>query len=89
MFGASLNKKKILNEDCDRKSERQATWKLRKWTRGEGYKTVVVNKDSVDKKSEEINDDIVLTQEIIGGNENDITKVIQMLLRCYIASVPV
>lgn len=76
MFGASLNKKKILKEDCDKKSERQATWKLRKWTKGEGYKTVVVNKDSVDEKLEEINDDIALTQEVIGGNENDATKVI-------------
>ena len=37
---------------------------------------MIVNKDSVDEKSEEINDDIALTQEVIGGNENDATKVI-------------
>ena len=75
MFGASLNKKKILNEACDKKSERQATWKLRKWTKREGYKTVVVNRHSVDEKSEEINDAIAPKQEIVGGNENDVTKV--------------
>ena len=75
MFGASLNKKKILNESCDKKSERQATWKLRKWTKREGYKTVVVNRHSVDEKSEEINDAIAPKREIGSGNENDVTKV--------------
>ena len=75
MFGASLNKKKILNEDCDKRSERQATWKLRKWTKREGYKTVVVNRHSVDEKSEEINDSVAPKQVIVGGTENDVTKV--------------
>ena len=75
MFGASLNKKKILNEDCDKRSERQATWKLRKWTKREGYKTVVVNRHSVDEKSEEINDSIAPKQVIVSGTENDVTKV--------------
>lgn len=47
MFGASLNKKKASSEVGIEKSERQATWKLRKWTKGQGYKTVVINKVDV------------------------------------------
>ena len=36
---------------------------------------MVVNRHSVDEKSEEINDAIAPKQEIVGGNENDVTKV--------------
>lgn len=46
VFGTFLNKKKVASAEVESRGcsqgGRAATWKLRKWTRGKGYSTVVV-----------------------------------------------
>lgn len=55
VFGAFLNKRKpnLPPDSVEKGKERQATWKLRKWTKGQGYKTVVVRDEGPEKASEE------------------------------------
>ena len=75
MFGVSLNKKKAPPEVGVEKSERQATWKLRKWTKGQGYKTVVIDKVSVQEEFESVAPKQELESDVTGNDADVDTEV--------------
>ena len=73
MFGVFLNKSKPpvssqSGDDGNTGDKRAATWKLRKWTRGQGYKTVVKVED-VEEREEGKEKDIKSSQTHLVADE--------------------
>ena len=70
VFGAFLNKKPSTQCAGVVKSERSATWKLRKWTKGVGYRTVVMEERSEETANE--NSEKCVQEELGSQNPSEV-----------------